>query len=48
VLSDGVDGYYARQVSGDVSEIIIVPGQSGFGSEGLVMLEIVHDFAPGV
>ena len=47
VLSDGVDGYYARQVSGDVSEITIVPDQSGYGSEGLAMLEIVHDLAPG-
>jgi hypothetical protein len=47
VLSDGVDGYYTRQVSGDVSEITIVPGQAGYGSEGLAMLEIVHDLAPG-
>jgi hypothetical protein len=47
VLSDGIDGYYTRQLSGDVSEITLLPGQSGYGSEGLAMLEIVHDLAPG-
>ncbi len=52
VLSDSIDdssGSYAAAVaSGDVSPVTVLPGQAGTGEgEGLAMLEIIHDLAPG-
>ena len=47
VLSDGVDTLAARQASGDLPAVDVLPGQAGAGDEGTAMLEIVHDLAPG-
>src|SRR5688572_5341616 len=47
VLSNGVDGLAARQASGDIPAVTMLPGQAGTGSEGTAMLEVVHDLAPG-
>jgi hypothetical protein len=47
VLSDGVDGLAARQASGDLPAVTVLPGQAGSGPEGTAMLEIVNDLAPG-
>ncbi len=46
VLSDGVDTLAARQASGDLPTVTVLPGQAGSGDEGTAMLEIVHDVAP--
>lgn len=46
VLSDGVDGRATSETNGDVSPIDVLPGQAGTGSEGLAMLELIHDLAP--
>lgn len=46
IISDGIDGLQNSQASGDVGEVSVLPGQQGGGSEGLAMLEIVHDLAP--
>jgi hypothetical protein len=47
VLSDGVNSLAARQASGDLPGVTVLPGQAGSGDEGTAMLEIVHDLAPG-
>ena len=59
VLSDGVAGLAAQQATGDVpARVTVLPGQEGSPSwsscgysrsanEGVAMLEIVHDLAPG-
>ncbi len=47
VLSDGVDTLAARQATGDLPAVTVLPGQAGSGDEGTAMLEIVHDLAPG-
>ena len=47
VLSNGVDTLAARQASGDLPAVTVLPGQAGTGDEGTAMLEIVHDLAPG-
>ena len=47
VLSNGVDTLAARQASGDLPAVTILPGQAGTGDEGTAMLEIVSDLAPG-
>jgi uncharacterized repeat protein (TIGR03803 family) len=47
VLSSGVDSLAARQATGDLGPVTVVPGQAGSGDEGTAMLEIVHDLAPG-
>jgi subtilisin-like proprotein convertase family protein len=47
VLSDGVNSLPARQTSGDIPEVDILPGQAGSGDEGTAMLELIHDIAPG-
>ena len=47
VLSDGVSSLAARQASGDLPPVTVLPGQAGSGDEGTAMLEIVHDLAPG-
>ncbi|HEX4946898.1 MAG TPA: S8 family serine peptidase [Blastocatellia bacterium] len=46
VLSDGVNTLGARQASGDLPAVTVLPGQAGVGDEGTAMLEIVHDLAP--
>jgi hypothetical protein len=46
VLSDGVNSLAARQASGDLPAVTVLPGQGGSGDEGTAMLEIVHDLAP--
>jgi uncharacterized repeat protein (TIGR01451 family) len=47
VLSDSVDYLASAQASGDLDDVTVLPGQSGYGSgEGTAMLEIVHDLAP--
>ena len=58
VLSDGIVGLAAQQATGDVpAQVTVLPGQGGrptsfcgrsiSGNEGVAMLEIVHDLAPG-
>jgi hypothetical protein len=52
VLSDSAsaDGVAARIASGDLPpDVVVVPGQDGASSsdEGIAMMEIVHDIAPG-
>lgn len=52
ILSDSIDdtsgSYAAALASGDVTPTTVLPGQAGNGEgEGLAMLEIVHDLAPG-
>jgi hypothetical protein len=47
VISDGIATLAARQASGDVPTVTVIPGQAGSGDEGTAMLEIVHDLAPG-
>jgi subtilase family protein len=47
VLSNGVNSLAARQASGDLPTVTVLPGQAGSGDEGTAMLEIVHDLAPG-
>ena len=48
VLSDGVRTLADRQASGDVpADVTVLPGQEGAGDEGMAILEIVHDLAPG-
>ena len=47
VLSDGVTSLAARQATGDLPGVTVLPGQAGSGDEGTAMLEIVHDLAPG-
>lgn len=47
-LSDGVDSLAAAQASGDLpSNVAVLPDQAGTGNEGVAMLEIIHDLAPG-
>ncbi|HEX2164117.1 MAG TPA: S8 family serine peptidase [Thermoanaerobaculia bacterium] len=47
VLSNGIDTLAARQATGDLPAVNVLPGQAGVGDEGTAMLEIVHDLAPG-
>lgn len=47
VLSDGVNSLAAVQAAGDLPDVTVLPGQAGSGNEGVAMLEIVHDLAPG-
>jgi len=47
VLSNGVDSLAARQATGDLPAVNVLPGQAGTGDEGTAMLELVHDSAPG-
>ena len=58
VLSDGVVGLANQQATGDVpAQVTVLPGQEGrptsfcgrpiSGNEGVAMLEIIHDLAPG-
>ncbi len=47
VISDGVESITGLQAAGDLpSNITVVPGQEGEGSEGCAMMEIIHDLAP--
>ena len=47
VLSDSVDSLAASQAAGELGVVTVLPGQTGTGSsEGVAMLEIVHDLAP--
>ncbi len=48
VLSDGVDGLAASKLANEVPAAVdVLAGQAGTGSEGLAMLELIHDLAPG-
>ena len=48
VLSDSIDYLAQAQASGDLGNVMVLPGQAGSGSgEGTAMLEIIHDLAPG-
>jgi hypothetical protein len=47
VISNGIDSLTARQASGELGTVTVLPGQAGIGDEGTAMLEIVHDMAPG-
>jgi len=47
VLSDGVGSLSSLVASGELPPVTVLSGQSGTGSEGTAMLEIVHDLAPG-
>lgn len=48
VLSDGVDSLAALQAAGELpSDVTVLSGQAGSGSEGTAMMEIIHDLAPG-
>ena len=48
VLSDSVDYLSQAQAAGALPQVMVLPGQEGFGSgEGTAMLEIVHALAPG-
>ena len=49
VLSDSLNYLDESQASGDLPEIIVLPGQAGppeASGEGTAMLEIIHDLAP--
>ncbi len=51
VLSDGVDALATSQAAGELGTVTIIRNgagvaQKGTGSEGVAMLEIVHDLAP--
>lgn len=46
VISDGVDGRQTAMSSGDLPTSLQI-GSVGFGSEGVAMLEIIHDLSPG-
>ena len=45
VLSDGIDGYAAHVP--DAGPVTVLANQAGAGSEGLAMIELIHDLAPG-
>ena len=47
VLSDGVTSLATSQATGDLGAVTVLPGQGGSGNEGIAMLEIIHDLAPG-
>lgn len=48
VMSDGVENLSHLQGVGDLpTNVTVLAGQAGSGSEGTAMLEIVHDLAPG-
>ncbi len=48
VISDGIQGYLASMDSGDVNHISWISGhEQEPGSEGLAMIEIIQDIAPG-
>ncbi len=48
VLSDSVDYLTNSMAQGELPEVKILPGQSGFpaSGEGTAMLELIHDLAP--
>lgn len=46
VISNGVDGLYEAQLSGELPSSVLVLSP-GSGAEGTAMLEIIHDIAPG-
>lgn len=46
VLSDGIGGLANSQALGDLGTVTVVNNQTGSGSEGTAMLEVIHDLAP--
>ncbi len=47
VISDGLDGLNTAKSYGDIPAGLTVLSDENSGSEGIAMLEIVHDIAPG-
>lgn len=47
VISDGVDAISAAKASGDLPSDVTVLRNSIGGNEGIAMMEIIHDMAPG-
>ncbi|HEY0782126.1 MAG TPA: S8 family serine peptidase, partial [Thermoanaerobaculia bacterium] len=48
LISDGVDALADRQAAGDLPPVVtVLPGQAGTGAEGMAILEILYDLAPG-
>jgi hypothetical protein len=47
VVADGVDGLVASQTAGDLGTVTVLPALDGTGDQGTMMLEAIHDLAPG-
>jgi len=50
VISDGIDGLAAAQAAGELGAVVVPSDgrcRAGAGGEGVALLEIVHDLAPG-
>ncbi|GAA3857377.1 S8 family serine peptidase [Saccharothrix violaceirubra] len=47
VLANGITDLAAAQAAGELPEVEVLPGEEGGGYDGVPLLEIVHDIAPG-